>query len=162
MSTSSNWCLLIGQPRSSKSTGTWLEIAVDVASESDVLGRGIDGPQKLGRIGPIAQGLDAAGGGAAPIVTRNLRVAAHLANALHVVGRGDRAFDQRDVVRPWLDAAAGFEKVHHLQLSGQGQQFVLRASNESWQPSHEANLNTASRGVRIQSPSTSRNGSILS
>ena len=36
------------------------------------------------------------------------------------------------------------------------------ARNESWQPSHEANLNTASLGVRIQSPFTSRNGSILS
>ena len=30
--TSSSWCLLIGQPRSSKSTGTWSAIGVEVAS----------------------------------------------------------------------------------------------------------------------------------
>ena len=32
VSTSSSWRLLIGQPCSSKSTGTWAEIGVDVAS----------------------------------------------------------------------------------------------------------------------------------
>ena len=31
-STSSSWCLSIGQPRSSKSTATWAEIGVDRAS----------------------------------------------------------------------------------------------------------------------------------
>ena len=30
--TSSSWCLSIGQPRSSKSTGTWALIGVEVAS----------------------------------------------------------------------------------------------------------------------------------
>ena len=32
VTTSSSWCLSIGQPRSSKSTGTWSAIAVEVAS----------------------------------------------------------------------------------------------------------------------------------
>ena len=37
--TSSSWCLLIGQPRSSKSTGTWSAIGVEVASVAMYSGR---------------------------------------------------------------------------------------------------------------------------
>ena len=45
--TSSSWCLLIGQPRSSKSTGTWSAMGVDLSQRLMYCGRGVDDRDEL-------------------------------------------------------------------------------------------------------------------
>ena len=47
---------------------------------------------------------------------------------------------------PGAGRARPLQEVGDLQLGGDAEQFVLAVEQVSWQPSHEANLNTPSRG----------------
>ena len=73
----------------------------------------------------VAKRLDATGGGARADRHEELRLLAHLLDALGVVRRGDRAFDQGDVVRALDDGARGLGEIGDLDRAGHGQQFVL-------------------------------------
>ena len=83
--TSSSWCLLIGQPRSSKSTGTWSLIGVEVASVEMYSGEAYTTARELLDVGEVAQRLDAAGGGARADRDQRPRAGADLADPLRVV-----------------------------------------------------------------------------
>ena len=65
----------------------------------DVIGPGIDRADEFVDVGPISQGLDTAGGGAGADRDEKPALPANLANSPCIGSRGDRAFDQCDVVR---------------------------------------------------------------
>ena len=54
----------------------------------------------------------------APIVTSTFRCAADLVDALGIVRRGDRAFDEREVVRAFNHGARSLDEVGDLHLVG--------------------------------------------
>ena len=112
--TSSSWLLLIGHPLSSKSTGTCALIGVEVRERRDVVRRGVDDRGEVLDVGEVAQRLDPAGGRAGADRDQRPRAAAHLLDALGVVGGGDRALDDRDVVGALDGRAAGLEEVGDL------------------------------------------------
>jgi len=95
--TSSSCALLIGHPRSSKSTGTWALIGVESRQRADVLGRGVDDARVLPTSAKFAQRLDPAGGRAGADRDQRARLLAHLVDALGIVQVRDASLDDRDV-----------------------------------------------------------------
>ncbi len=87
--------------------------------------RGVDDAQELLDVTEVAQGLDPPGRGARPDRDQVTGLATDLQNAFHVVRRGDRALDERDVVGPLHGRARRLEEVGDLELVGHRQQFVL-------------------------------------
>ncbi len=83
----------------------------------------------------------------APMVTRPRERRAHLLDALGVVGRGDRALDQREVVGT-LDAPRGSPRGSRRSRPRRraASSSSSQSSSVSWQPSQEANFQTASFG----------------
>ncbi len=124
-STSSNWCLLIGQPCSSKSTLTCALIGVEVASVSMKSGRAYTAWVNSRTSLKIAQRLDAAGGGAGADGDQRTRLPPHRVQTFGIVRRGDGAFDQRHVIGAAHDAARGFGEIGDVDRSGDRQQLVL-------------------------------------
>ena len=61
-----SWCLLMGQPRSSKSTGTCSAIGVESFSVLMYFGVAYTNANKFIYILPVSQSLDAAGRGTGP------------------------------------------------------------------------------------------------
>ena len=123
--TSSSWPLSIGQPRSSKSTGTWALIGVEVASVFKIFGVRIDGSGEFADIGEVPQGLDAARGGAGANRHQMPRETTHAQDAFGIGGRRNRAFDQREIVRSAHHPPRRFREIGDVELLGDGEQFVL-------------------------------------
>ena len=123
--TSSSWWRSIGQPCSSKSTSTWAAMGVEVSSERDVLGMGVDGPGVLARGGEVAQSLDPPGGGARPDRDQQARVGPDLLDPSGVGRCRDRALDQGHVVGPRHRGPRHLGEVGDADGVGQGQQLVL-------------------------------------
>ena len=88
-------------------------------------GRGVDGADELVDVLPVAQGLDAAGGGAGADGDQLVAVAADLLDAAGVVVGGDGAFDQADVVGALQHGPAGFGEVGDVDGAGDAEEFVL-------------------------------------
>ena len=86
----------------------------------------IDGLGIFVRVGKVAQGLDAAGGGAGAQGDQELALCAHFLDPFGFVRRGDRAFDDADVVRAGFDRAGGFEEVGDVHGGGQVEQFIFQ------------------------------------
>ena len=131
-----------------------LEVDVDVGRDRgrglerrDVVGRGVDDDDEVLDVGEVPERLDPARGRAGADRHQPPRLGPHLLDPLGVVRRGDRALDQREVVRP-LDLAAGrLEEVGDLDLVRAARPARARSrAGESWQPSQEANFQTASFG----------------
>ena len=99
-------------------------------------------------VGEISQCLDSACGGAGADRDQMFRDAAHFADPLGVVRSRDGTFDERQVVRTFDDRARSFDEVGNLDLTRDREQFILAIEQVSWQPSHEANFQTASFGLR--------------
>ena len=115
----------MGQPRSSKSTQTCSPIGVLVASVLMYSGRGVDLVDEVVDVGPVLEGLDAAGGGAGADGDQELALLADLLDAVGVVRGGDGAFDEADVVGAADLLGAGFEEEGDLDGLGDGQQLVF-------------------------------------
>ena len=80
---------------------------------------------ELAHVGEVPECLDPAGRGARSDGHHMAAEATNLANALDVVGRGDRTLDDREVVRPGEHSARSLEEIGDLNLPGHGQQLVL-------------------------------------
>ena len=91
----------------------------------DIVGPRIDDGRVFLHIREVAQRLDAAGGRAGADGDERARALAHFADALGIVRRGDRAFDQREIVAPFDGAAGRLGKIGDLDRAGDGEQFVL-------------------------------------
>ena len=74
----------------------------------------------------FSQRLDSSGRGAGADGDQGLALLADLADPLGVVGGGDRALDQADVVGPGDLLRPGLQEVGDLDGVGHGQQLVLR------------------------------------
>ena len=87
-------------------------------------------------------------GGAGADGHQVLRLPPDLADALGVVRRGDRSLDQRQIVRAVRDGTRRFQESWRSRprRRASGARPRNRAS-ESWQPSQEANFQTASSGA---------------
>ena len=84
----------------------------------------------------------------APIVTRDFEARRTSLDPLGVVRRGDRALDEREVVGTADGRARGLEEVGDLDRAGDASSSSSQSSRLSWQPSQEANFQTASLGCR--------------
>ena len=109
-----------------------LEVDVDVRRDRggrverrQVLGVGVDDRAELLDVGPVAQRLDAAAGGAGADGDHELGHLADLVDPLDVLRRGDRALDERDVVRALDHGAGGLGEVGDVDGLGDAQQLVL-------------------------------------
>ena len=91
----------------------------------DIVRPRIDGGDVVVDIGEIAQRLDAAGRGAGADGDQKFRLLAHFKDALRVVLRRDRAFDQGKIVRPLRDGARCFREIRDLDRAGDREQFIL-------------------------------------
>ena len=91
----------------------------------DVLRVGVDDRAELGDVGEVAQRLDAAGGGAGADRDHPARHLADLLDPLELVGGGDRALDQRHVVRALHHRPGGLGEVGDLDRAGEWDQLVL-------------------------------------
>ncbi len=86
----------------------------------------IDSLGILVRLGKVAQGLDAAGGGAGAQGDQVFALGAHFLDPFGFVGRGDRAFDDADVVRAGFDGPGGFQEIGNVHRRGQVEQFIFQ------------------------------------
>ena len=105
-----------------------LDVVVDrrrFSKRINVFRPGVNSGDELVDTGKIAQCLDAAGGGASADGDQCLRLAADPVDALGVMGGGDRALDQGDVVGSLGGGAGGLQEVGDLDAAGERQQFVL-------------------------------------
>src|SRR3990172_547357 len=91
----------------------------------DVLGRRVHRRGELAHVGEVPERLDPAGGGAGPDRDQPARLLAHLLDAGGVVGGGDRALDERDVVRAFHHLARSLEEVRDLELARDREQLLL-------------------------------------
>ena len=91
----------------------------------DVFGSRVDDGRQLGHVPEVAQRLDAAGGGAGADRHQPARLAPDLLDPLGVVGRRDRALDQRQIVGPPDLGAGRFHEIGDLDRAREGQQLVL-------------------------------------
>ena len=95
------------------------------AQRLDVVGPRIDDRGELAHVLEIAQCLDAARGRARADGDEMLRGATDLMNALGIVRRRDRAFDERQVVWPAHHGARRLDEVRDFDLARDGQQLVF-------------------------------------
>src|SRR5262245_7663374 len=86
-------------------TAAELEIDLDVrryrrrgGERADVVGPRIDRRHEAGDIGVVAERLNTAGRGTGADRDQGPRSPSHLADAFHVMGRGHRALDQRQII----------------------------------------------------------------
>ncbi len=113
--TSSSWRLLIGQPCSSKSTGTWALIGVEVPASRCSRARRRRSRVNSSTSAKLRSAWIPPAVAQAPIVISARELRADLLDALGVVRRGDRALDQRDVVGALDGRARGLEEVGDLE-----------------------------------------------
>src|ERR1035441_884517 len=92
----------------------------------DVFRGGVHGPNKFIHILPVAQGLDAAGGGTGPNGDQRLRLPPNLLDAFGIVVGGNRSFHQCDVIRPLAHGTGGLGKIRNVKGAGYAQQFIFR------------------------------------
>src|SRR5829696_6098743 len=109
-----------------------LEVDVDVGRDrcrglerGDVLRRGVDDRHEVLHVSEVPQRLDAARGRAGPDRHQPARLRPHLSDPLGVIGGGDRALDQREVVGALHLAAGRLQEVGDLDLVGQRDQLAL-------------------------------------
>ena len=84
----------------------------------------------------------------APIVTRVVARGAQAEQLLELLVRADRALDEEDVERSGRAARGRLGELDDVEPLGDREQVVLEVEDVSWQPSHEANLTTPTRGRR--------------
>ena len=91
----------------------------------------------------------------APIVTSFFDESAHLLDPLRVVRGRDRALDEREVVRALALVARLASRKYAISTSpASASSSSSQSSSESWQPSQEANFQTASFGFRAPAHSS--------
>src|SRR5208337_487536 len=91
----------------------------------DELGARIDDAPVLLDIGPVAQGLNSTRRRASTDRDKKAAFLAHLDDAARIVGSGDTALHESDIVRPFEGAAPRFGKIGEIHLSRELEQFVL-------------------------------------
>ncbi len=91
----------------------------------DDLGLGIDAAGQFAEVSAVAQGLNAAGGGTGAHGHQGLGDPADFLNASGVMGCGDGAFHQRNLIAALGHVARGFREIGDLHQSGDGQQIIL-------------------------------------
>ena len=103
-----------------------LEVDVHVVGDRRARGERVDEPgrcvdrrQKVVDAAPVAQGLDAAGRRAGAEGDEDAALGTDLVDTLDILGGGDRALDEAEVVRPGHRAGAGLEEVVDLHVLGQ-------------------------------------------
>ena len=115
----------IGQPRSSKSTRTCAAIGVDVSSVETYSGLAYTTRTNSSTSAKFRSAWMPPAVAQAPIVTSAFDAARTALYPLGVLGGRDRALDEREVVRPFDDAARRLEEVGDLDLAGEREQLVL-------------------------------------
>src|SRR5208337_2771607 len=91
----------------------------------DELGARIDDAPVLLDISPVAQRLNSTRGSASTDRDKKAAFLAHLDDAARIVGSGDAALDESDIVRPFEGAAPRLGKIDEVHLSRELEQFVL-------------------------------------
>ena len=148
-STSSSCTLLMGQPRSSKSTMTWSAMRRRSGERLDVLRLGVDD-----RRGTRCTSVKLRSAWIPPPWHRRRWSRATFeelrtgSDALGVVRRADRALDERHVVGALDPAREASRKLAISTAPATASSSSSQSRRLSWQPSQEANFQTASFGLR--------------
>ena len=93
---------------------------------ADIARGSVDRRHKLLDVAPVAQRLNAPGGGTGPERDEIPAVAANLLDALGILGRGDRALNQRDVIGPLHHLRPRLKEVVDVDPPGNLQELALR------------------------------------